>query len=48
MYSLKYILVLNVSVGTLLSLTGFSRRTVRSTTDTLGVGTRKAMPVSLL
>lgn len=29
-------------------LTGFSRRTVRSTTDTLGVGTRKAMPVSLL
>lgn len=30
------------------SLTGFSRRTVRSTTDTLGVGTRKAMPVSLL
>lgn len=30
------------------ALTGFSRRTVRSTTDTLGVGTRKAMPVSLL
>lgn len=29
-------------------LTGFSRRTVRSTTDTLGVGTRKAIPVSLL
>lgn len=29
-------------------LTGFSRRTVRSTTETLGVGTRKAMPVSLL
>jgi len=29
-------------------LTGFSRRTVRSTTDTLGVGTRKAMPVILL
>lgn len=28
--------------------TGFSRRTVRSTTETLGVGTRKAMPVSLL
>lgn len=29
-------------------LTGFSRRTVRSTTETLGVGTRKAIPVSLL
>merc|ERR1719244_862641 len=28
-------------------LAGFSRRTVRSTTDTLGVGTRNAMPVSL-
>uniref|UniRef100_A0A0E9XPE2 Uncharacterized protein n=1 Tax=Anguilla anguilla TaxID=7936 RepID=A0A0E9XPE2_ANGAN len=28
-------------------LAGFSRRTVRSTTDTLGVGTRKAIPVSL-
>uniref|UniRef100_A0A4X1UWF2 Uncharacterized protein n=1 Tax=Sus scrofa TaxID=9823 RepID=A0A4X1UWF2_PIG len=28
--------------------TGFSRRQVRSTTDTLGVGTRKAMPVSFL
>uniref|UniRef100_A0A8C0MY72 Uncharacterized protein n=1 Tax=Canis lupus familiaris TaxID=9615 RepID=A0A8C0MY72_CANLF len=27
-------------------LTAFSRRQVRSTTDTLGVGTRKAMPVS--
>eukprot|EP01085_Mycamoeba_gemmipara_P004506 Mycagemm_TRINITY_DN11196_c0_g1::TRINITY_DN11196_c0_g1_i1::g.4506::m.4506 type:complete len:109 gc:universal TRINITY_DN11196_c0_g1_i1:895-569(-) len=26
---------------------GFSRRTVRSTTDTSGLGTRKAMPVSL-
>lgn len=29
-------------------LTGFSNRTVKSTTDTLGVGTRKAIPVSLL
>merc|ERR1711979_129609 len=28
-------------------LAGFSRRQVRSTTDTSGVGTRKAMPVSL-
>uniref|UniRef100_A0A8C0SQM4 Uncharacterized protein n=1 Tax=Canis lupus familiaris TaxID=9615 RepID=A0A8C0SQM4_CANLF len=28
-------------------LAAFSRRQVRSTTDTLGVGTRKAMPVSL-
>merc|ERR1712121_169160 len=28
-------------------LAGFSRRTVRSTTETLGVGTRKAIPVSL-
>merc|ERR1711915_404901 len=28
-------------------LAGFSRRTVRSTTDTSGVGTLKAMPVSL-
>lgn len=35
-------------VEELVPLTGFSRRTVRSTTDTLGVGTRKAMPVSLL
>merc|ERR1712203_211738 len=26
---------------------GFSKRTVRSTTETSGVGTRKAMPVSL-
>lgn len=30
------------------TLTGFSRRQVRSTTDTLGVGTRKAIPVSFL
>lgn len=29
-------------------LTGFSRRQVRSTTETLGVGTRKAIPVSFL
>uniref|UniRef100_A0A673TN26 Uncharacterized protein n=1 Tax=Suricata suricatta TaxID=37032 RepID=A0A673TN26_SURSU len=29
-----------------LYLAAFSRRQVRSTTDTLGVGTRKAMPVS--
>merc|ERR1740116_256810 len=28
-------------------LAGFSRRQVKSTTDTSGVGTRKAMPVSL-
>merc|ERR1712186_191020 len=28
-------------------LAGFSKRQVRSTTDTSGVGTRKAMPVSL-
>lgn len=30
------------------TLTGFSRRQVRSTTETLGVGTRKAIPVSFL
>uniref|UniRef100_A0A671WJS9 Uncharacterized protein n=1 Tax=Sparus aurata TaxID=8175 RepID=A0A671WJS9_SPAAU len=36
------------SLDDLLDVTGFSRRTVRSTTDTLGVGTRKAMPVNLL
>lgn len=30
------------------ALTGFSRRQVRSTTETLGVGTRKAIPVSFL
>lgn len=29
-------------------LTGFSKRQVRSTTETFGVGTRKAMPVSFL
>lgn len=31
----------------LFTLTDFSMRQVRSTTDTSGVGTRKAMPVSL-
>lgn len=31
-----------------ITLTGFSRRQVRSTTETLGVGTRKAIPVSFL
>lgn len=34
--------------GELQRLTGFFRRTVRSTTDTSGTGTRNAIPVSFL